>query len=568
VFKLARYLKPYKKEFILGPLFKLLEAIFELLLPTIMALMINDGVNRHDPSFVFRAGGLMAAMAVLGFLSALVCQYFAARASQGFGTELRNDLFSRIQALSVAQLDAFGTQTLTNRLTNDVNTLQLSVAMLIRLVVRAPFICVGAIVMAMILNLRLSLILIASAPVFVAIIWIIMSRSSPLYRAYQKKLDSISVVVRENLSGVRVIRAFAKTADEKRRFDAANDDLTGTALLVGRVSALMNPLTTVAVNAGILAILWVGGSMVADGTLMQGQIIAFVNYVTQTLLALIVVSNLVIIFTRASASGKRVIEILEAVPDMPNRDGEAPRFAADSPAIEFENVSFGYGGGTALRGLSLSIGRGETLGIIGGTGAGKSTLVSLAARFYDPTEGEIRIDGVPVRDIPDGALRAKVGLAPQKAVLFTGTIAENIRFGKPGASDEEVAEAAHIAQASEFIGKLPLGYETPMERGGVNFSGGQKQRINLARALVSKPEILLLDDVSSALDYSTDAAMRRALKAARAGLTTIIVSQRAASIRDADRILVLDNGAVAGIGGHDELVRSCAAYRDIIESQA
>jgi ATP-binding cassette subfamily B protein len=571
VLRLGRYLESYKKECILGPLFKLLEAIFELLLPTIMALMINNGVNRHDGAYVLKAGGLMAGMAACGFLSALVCQYFASRASQGFGTVLRNDLFARISALSISQLDGFGTQSLTNRITNDVNTLQVGVAMLIRLVIRAPFICIGAIIMAMMLNLSLSLVLIASMPVFVAIIWFIARKSSPLYRAYQRKLDSIAIIVRENLSGIRVIRAFAKAEGEKRRFDTANDELTDTALVVGRVSALLNPATTLVVNAGILAILWAGSKMVGQGSLMQGQIIAFVNYIMQLLLALIVVSNLVVVFSKASASAGRVSEILETVPDMPPVTSLSGKARAEAPAIEFEGLGFGYGGGTALHGITLRIERGETAGVIGGTGSGKSTLVHLVARFYDATEGEIRIDGVPIRDIPDRELRAKVGIAPQRAVLFTGTIAENLRLGAAGKSDisdAELVAAARIAQADEFIAKLPAGYRTPVERGGANFSGGQRQRLGVARAIVGKPEILLLDDASSALDYSTDAAMRRSLRMARAGQTTVIVSQRAAAIRDADRIIVLDKGLVVGIGSHEELMNDCRTYRDIIASQA
>ena len=571
--KLARYLGAYKKECVLGPLFKLLEAIFELLLPTIMAAMIDNGVNRGDKDYVLKTGGLMIAMALCGFVSALVCQYFAARASQGFGTALRNDLFARISSLSIAQLDIFGTQSLTNRITNDVNALQIGVAMLIRLVIRAPFICIGAIVMAMLLNMKMALVLIASVPVFILIIVLIARASAPLYRSYQKKLDFLAVIVRENLSGVRVIRAFATTGKEKRRFDSSNDALADTALSVGRVSALLNPATTLAVNAGILAILWMGGKMVGRGEIMQGQVIAFVNYIMQLLLALIVVSNLVVVFSKASASAARVNELLETETEIGRIEAayDSPTASAEAPAIEFARVSFGYDGGMALRDIELRVERGESVGIIGGTGSGKSTLLGLVARFYDATSGELRIDGAPIRCISDAELRAKVGIAPQRALLFSATIAENIAMGAAGrieATDKDLATAARIAQAQEFIAKLPAGFQTRVERGGSNFSGGQRQRLGVARAILGNPEILLLDDASSALDYSTDAAMRAALRETRRGLTTVIVSQRASSIRDADRIVVLDKGSIVGQGSHEKLMNDCPAYRDIIASQA
>jgi ATP-binding cassette subfamily B protein len=574
VFKLKGYLSAYKKELVFGPLAKLLEAIFELLLPTIMAAMIDRGVGLHDRAYVLKSGGLMVAMALLGFASALVCQYLASRTSQGFGTALRNDLFSHVTSLSLERLDAYGTQTLTNRLTSDVNNLQTAVAMLIRLVIRAPFIFIGAMVMAMSLNLRLSLVILATAPLLTLVIVLVTKASAPLYAAYQRKLDGLSVVTRDNLSGVRVIRAFARRRDEERRFGAVNEDLTGTALSVGRISALLNPLTSLLVNAAILAILLWGGRMVGEGSLMKGEIIAFVNYITQMLLALIVVSNLVILFTKASASAARVNELLalpaeEGVPpNAPSGAAGGKAMEAGKRAIEFEGVSFGYGGGMALDNISFSMDWGETLGIIGGTGSGKSTLLSLIAGFYGPTAGRILVAGRPVADYSAEELAALVGIALQRSILFTATVAENIALGSPGAGEAEVRAAAVTAQADDFISRLPQGYSSLVERGGVNFSGGQRQRINVARAIVKKPAILLLDDVSSALDYSTDAALRAALRAERREGATVIVSQRVSAITDADRILVLDGGKLVGEGRHEELAANCAAYRDILASQA
>ncbi|MFT8888832.1 MAG: ABC transporter ATP-binding protein [Ethanoligenens sp.] len=568
MWKLVHYLKPYRKECILGPLFKLFEAIFELLLPTLMVLVVNNGVGRHDRAYVLHIGLLMVIMAICGCASAFTCQFFAARASQGFGTVLRNDLFRHVSSLSLRQLDAYGTETLTNRLTNDVNTLQAGVAMAIRLLVRSPFICIGAIVMALILNWKLALILIFATPLFALLLFVFTKLSTPLYRVYQKGLDHVAVVVRENLAGVRVIRAFAKVPQEKRRFSESNDSLTATALRLGGISALLNPLTTLVVDAAILFVLWFGGRMVGHGTLMKGEIIAFVNYITYILIALIALSNLIILFTRCAASGRRVTELFDCQPDMEQAEGKVSARDEHAPAVVFDHVDFGYGGGKALEDINLEIQRGQTVGVIGGTGSGKSTFVSLIARFYDVTKGEIRLGGVPIRQLPDMDLRRNVCIAPQKTVLLTGTIADNIRVGRQDATDEQVKEAAKIAQAAEFIEKLPGGYTARVERGGTNFSGGQRQRIGVARAVLADADILILDDASSALDYSTDARMRGALRRARAGRTTILVSQRAASIQDADRILVLDNGRVAGFGTHESLQKECPAYRDILATQA
>lgn len=570
MFKLAVFLKPYRKEVILGPVFKLLEAILELLLPTIVALIVNNGIGRHDSAYVYRMGGLMVLMSLLGFSCSMVCQYYAARASQGFGTSLRNKMFKHISALSYAELDTFGTPSLINRITNDVNQLQLAVAMLIRLVIRAPFICIGAIIMSMILDFRLSLILLAATPVIGVILYFIITRSSPLYRKYQQKLDHLALVLSENLSGIRVIRAFAKSRSEKQRFDAASEDLTATAIRVARISAWLGPMTTLVVNAAIIAILWAGGIHIDAGRLSQGEIIAFINYVTQILLALIVVSNLVIIFTKASSSANRVNEVLgteASVPDTGNHS--LPRTGQQAPAITFEHVSFGYNttGELALHDISVAINRGETVGLIGSTGSGKSTFVNLIPRFYDAVEGEIRVDGVNVRDYGLEQLRRKIGIVPQKATLFSGTIADNIRWGKQDASQKELVEAASVAQAEEFIQKLPEGLATPVARGGLNLSGGQKQRLTIARAVAMRPQILILDDSASALDFATDAALRRALKESSGEMTVLLVSQRVSTVRQADVIIVFDEGRIAGIGTHEALLESCGVYQDICGSQ-
>ncbi|OKP88908.1 ABC transporter ATP-binding protein [Paenibacillus sp. P32E] len=570
MFKIAVFLKPYRKEVTLGPIFKLLEAILELLLPTIVALIVNNGIGRHDSAYVYRMGGLMVLMSLLGFGCSMVCQYYAARASQGFGTSLRNKMFKHISALSYAELDTFGTPSLINRITNDVNQLQLAVAMLIRLVIRAPFICIGAIIMSMILDFRLSLILLAATPVFGVILYFIITRSSPLYRKYQQKLDHLALVLSENLSGIRVIRAFARSRSEKQRFNAASEDLTTTAIRVARISAWLGPMTTLVVNAAIIAILWAGGIHIDAGRLSQGEIIAFINYVTQILLALIVVSNLVIIFTKASSSANRVNEVLDTVASVVDigNQGLTPA-EKQAPAIAFEHVSFGYNttGELALHDISVTIQRGETVGLIGSTGSGKSTFVNLIPRFYDAVEGEIRVDGVSVKNYGLEELRSKIGIVPQKATLFSGTIADNIRWGRQDASHAELIAAASVAQAEEFIQKLPEGLDTPVARGGLNLSGGQKQRLAIARAVVMRPQILILDDSASALDFATDAALRRALKESSGETTVLLVSQRVSTVRQADQIIVFDEGRIAGVGTHEALLQSCGVYQEICQSQ-
>ncbi len=571
MFRLARFLKAYKKQVILGPIFKLTEAIFELIVPLVMANIIDVGIYHRDESHVLWMGALMIGLGVVGLACALICQYFASIASQGFGTTLRNRLFSHINSFSHAEIDRFGTPSLITRLTNDVNQLQYAVAMLIRLVVRAPFLAIGAMVMAISIDAKLAIILLVAMPLIVLALYVIMSRTVPLYRIIQKKLDKISLVSRENLAGVRVIRAFSKQETEKRRFRDASEDLARTSIRVGKISALLNPVTFVIMNLGIVAIVWFGGYRVQEGGMTQGEIIAFVNYMTQILLALIVVANLVITFTKAAASAVRVNEVLDTQPSVKEENSEeiSVDIGPDTPKIQFEGVTFRYEQAeeASLEGISLRIMPGQTVGIIGGTGSGKSTLVNLIPRLYDTQQGKVLVDGVDVKQYSFQQLRHKIGVVPQRAVLFAGTIAENMRWGKRDATEEEIKRALVIAQAWDFVEKLPGGLQAPVTQEGKNFSGGQRQRLTIARALVGRPDILILDDSSSALDFATDAALRRALRKETQGMTVLIVSQRASTIRDADQIVVLDDGQAVGIGTHQQLMESCEVYQEICLSQ-
>ena len=569
MFKLAKkYLGGFKKELIVGPAAKLTEAIFELIVPLIMADIIDVGINGGaGKPYIYRMGGIMILMGALGLCCALVCQYLASRDSQGVGTVVRNDLFRHIGSLSHAELDRFGTPSLITRVTNDVNQVQSAVAMLIRLVVRAPFLVIGAAVMAMTIDLKLSLVFLAVMPLVAAVLYFIMFRSVPLYRVIQKKLDKISLITRESLSGARVIRAFSGEAAEEKRFRDANDDFADTSMRVGRLSALLNPLTYAIMNLAIAAIVWFGGFRVDSGALTQGQVIAFVNYMTQISLALVVVANLVVLFTKAAASSARINEVFETEPSI--KDGAGAAVSEKAPVIEFKDVSFSYseGGDNALENITFSVRKGETVGIIGGTGSGKSTLVSLIPRFYDAEKGSVLINGADVKSYGLTELWQKIGFVPQKAMLFSGTIAENLRWGNENASDEQLQKAAETAQAKEFIDKMPDGFNTHINQGGRNLSGGQKQRLTIARALTGNPEILILDDSASALDFATDAALRKAIAKDTQNMTVLIVSQRATSIRHADKIIVLDDGEAAGIGTHSELLESCSVYREIVMSQ-
>jgi len=569
--KLIPFLKDYKKEFILGPTFKLIEAILELLVPIVMAKIIDIGVSNNDVSYIFKMGGVLILLGATGLVFALICQYFASKASQGVGTVIRNSLFKHINTLSHAELDKIGTPTLITRLTNDVNQVQNGVAMLIRLGSRAPFIIIGSTIMAMTLDLKLSLIFIITAPLISLVIYFVMSKSIPLYKVIQNKLDSISLITRENLEGARVIRAFSKEESEKLRFNAASEDLSTTSINVGKISALLNPITYIIMNLSIVAILWFGGIRVNTGHLSQGEVIAFVNYMTQILLTLIVFAQLVVTLTKASTSANRISEILDVKSTILEKDTINSSITKDSPTplIEFKDVSFSYVDSDkyALSNISLTINENETIGIIGGTGSGKSTLINLIPRFYDPSKGQVLINGIDTKNYSIKDLRNLIGMVPQKAVLFTGTILDNLRWGYKDASISQIKRALDIAQASSFVDSLPNKYETALLQGGQNLSGGQKQRLTIARALVKNPKILILDDSSSALDFSTDANLRKALKEETKGTTVILVSQRASSIKNADKIIVLDNGEVVGIGTHDYLINNCEIYNEICLSQ-
>ncbi len=597
--QLTKFLKPYTKLLIIGPMFKLFEAILELFLPFFMSKVIDIGVANKDKGYILAMGGIMLITAVVGVCFALVCQYSASLVSQGVGTDIRNAMFEHIGTLSNAELDKFGTASLINRITNDINQVQLAVAMLIRLVIRAPFLCIGGLIMAFILDMRLSVIMIIVLPVFVLILFLTMMKTVPLYRTVQKKLDQIALVLRENLSGVRVIRAFARTDYEREKFGMRNREYSDNAIRVGKVSALLNPLTSLVMNFAIGAIIWFGGIQVNLGSMATGEVIAFIGYVTQILAALIVISNLVVIFTKAYACAGRIIEVFETkasitdlerskgiIKNPEESSGEQNKYLKDRNEdiiVEFKDVSMSYQtgirkgkdsterdaekGNPDIEHISFRIKRGETIGIIGGTGSGKSTVVNLIPRFYDVQEGSVCVNGMDVREYSLDILRDKIGIVPQNTVLFTGTITENIRWGKEEATDEEVRAAAEIAQASEFIQALPEGYETLIYRGGVNVSGGQRQRLTIARALVRKPEILILDDSFNALDFVTDAALRKAIKLNTKNMTTFLVSQRASTIRNADQIIVLNEGEIAGIGKHENLLKNCDVYREICQSQ-
>ena len=568
--KLRRFLKGYKKEVIIGPLCKLFEAILELFVPLVMANIIDVGINElHDTGYVLRMGGVLILLAATGLTSALFCQYFASKASQGAGTEIRRALFRHINSLSHAELDRLGTPSLITRITNDTNQVQQNIAMCIRLLTRAPFIIIGSLIMAMSINLRMSLIFFGAALLIALTLYIVMSRSVPLYAAVQKKLDKIGLISRENLSGNRVIRAFSKQNTEKARVDAATEDLTRTSVRVSKLSALLSPITYLVTDCAIIAIVWFGAVNVNAGGMKTGDIVALVSYMTQILLAMVVVANLVILMTKAGASAKRINEVFETKPSVAEINHDYISAKENTPKIEFRNVRFNYSsdGDDELSGISFTVKNGQTVGIIGGTGSGKSTLISLIPRFYDTSDGAVLVDGNDVRDYPFEQLRKKFGIVPQQSVLFSGTIRDNMKWQNPDASDEEINRALQIAQAAEFVDKLPNGLDSRVEQGGKNFSGGQRQRLCIARAIVSQPEILILDDSFSALDFATDAALRNALAENAKGTTILIVTQRCSTIKNADLILVLSDGRLAGQGRHEELFESCEVYRDICLSQ-
>lgn len=569
--RLLPFLKQYRIYVILGPAFKVIEAIFELIVPVVTASMIDNGVRRGDLAYVWKMGGVLLILGIVGLCSTIVCQKMASIASMGFGTAVRSRMYQHINSLSHAELDRLGTPSLITRLTNDVNQLQLAVALLIRLVIRAPFLAIGAVIAALLIDWKLGLILLVATLLIALILYLIMSRSIPFYKKAQRKLDTISQISREGLSGMRVVRAFSQQQHEQQRFARAANEQAKTSVFVGKLTALLNPLTYVVMNLAVIAILWYGGYRVEDGSVTQGNMIAFVNYMTQTLLALIVVANMVVNFTKAAASAARVNEVLATKPQVTSPQPTAPVSpVAGAPKITFSHVSFAYditARQSALHDLTVEIMPGETVGVIGGTGSGKSTVASLIPRFYDATSGSILIDGVDVRQYPLSQLRGQIGVVPQRAVLFSGTIESNLKWGNPNATEEDLARALSIAQAQKFVSALPQGLKTPVRQGGTNFSGGQRQRLTIARALTGCPQILILDDSASALDYATDAKLRAALAGQTQGMTVLIVSQRANSIRQADKIIVLDAGCVMGIGTHQQLVQTCPVYREICLTQ-
>lgn len=579
---LRRFGGKFRRCMVIGPACKLIEVIFDLLTPLVIAQMIDKGIGAHDVNAVVHYGMVLAAMAVIGISFTLVCQKMAALTSQGMGTDIRGALYQHINKLSYAELDRFGTPSLITRITNDVNQVQLAVALGVRMLIRWPFLAVGSMCAALAIDLKLGIIFLICTPAIGLVFWFIMARCIPYYKQLQAKLDRIALICREGLSGARVVRAFVREDHERERFAQAADDQANTAIAVGKLSSILNPVTFLVMNLGVCAILWVGGIQVNVGELTQGQVMAFVNYMTQTLTSIVYVANLVVVFTKASASASRINEVLNCVPSITDEGNQPvalpkPGNAAPVPALSFDHASFSFGAGAAnaVNDVTLELPLGKTLGIIGGTGSGKSTLASLISRLYDASTGSVSVMGSDLRAWPLDQLRHVVATVPQRASLVSGTIRSNLTWRDESATDEELWAALDMAQASEFVRNKQQGLDAPVEAGGKNFSGGQRQRLTIARALVGSPQILIMDDSASALDFKTDAALRHAIRersmrgAAEGGLplTTVIVSQRVSTVRDADMICVLDHGSVAGLGTHDELYTTCQLYREICQSQ-
>lgn len=583
---LRRFGGKFRRYMVIGPACKLIEVIFDLLTPLVIAQMIDKGIGVHDVSAVVHYGMVLAAMAVIGISFTLVCQKMAALTSQGMGTDIRGALYEHINKLSYAELDRFGTPSLITRITNDVNQVQLAVALGVRMLIRWPFLAVGSMCAALAIDLKLGVIFLICTPAIGLVFWFVMARCIPYYKQLQAKLDRIALICREGLSGARVVRAFVREDHERERFAQAADDQAHTAIAVGKLSSILNPVTFLVMNLGVCAILWVGGVQVNVGELTQGQVMAFVNYMTQTLTSIVYVANLVVVFTKASASASRINEVLNCEPSITDENNEPVALpepsdlacgSAPVPALSFDHASFSFGAGAAnaVNDVTLELPLGKTLGIIGGTGSGKSTLVSLIPRLYDASTGSVSVMGADVRTWPLDQLRHVVTTVPQRASLVSGTIRSNLTWRDESATDEELWTALDMAQASEFVRNKPQGLDAPVEAGGKNFSGGQRQRLTIARALVGSPQVLIMDDSASALDFKTDAALRhaireRSMRGADEGglpLTTVIVSQRVSTVRDADIICVLDHGSVAGLGTHDGLYTTCQLYREICQSQ-
>lgn len=568
MFKITEYLKEYKKESIIAPLFKMLEASFELFVPLVMATIVDVGIKNADSGYILRMGVVLLLLAIIGLTCSITAQYFAAKASVGFGKSVRKDLFAHINSLSYTELDEAGTSTLITRMTNDINQLQSGVNMFLRLFLRSPFIVVGAMVMAFTVDVKAALVFVVAIPLLSIVVFGIMFYSIPLYQKVQRALDRVLLMTRENLAGARVIRAFNRQEDEKQDYIEGSERLFAIQTLVGRISAVMNPVTYIIVNAAIIAIIWIGGLQVNVGNLTQGEVIALVNYMSQILVELIKLANLIILLTKAAACSGRVKEVFALTPSVIEHPTGVDLVKSENKVV-FQNVTFTYHGAKepALKDISFTAKAGQTIGIIGGTGSGKSTLINLIPRFYDVSSGEVLVDNVNVKGYSFHQLRDRIGIVPQKAVLFNGTIADNLRWGKEDATKEEMERAIAIAQGSDVIAAKKNGLEEMVLQGGKNFSGGQRQRLTIARALVKEPEILILDDSASALDFATDANLRKALREKTKGMTVFLVSQRASTIKQADQIIVLEDGCMAGIGTHNELMKTCEVYQEIVKSQ-
>ena len=569
--KLLRYLNNYKKESLLGPLFKLLEASFELLVPLVVAAIIDKGIGGGDKGYTVKMCLLLAALGVVGLISSVTAQYFAAKAAVGFVSKVRHVLFGHIQSLSYSDIDSLGTSTLVTRMTSDMNQVQSGVNMTLRLLLRSPFVVFGAMIMAFTVDAKAAMTFVVTIPLLSVVVFGIMLICIPLYRRVQERLDSVLLSTRENLTGVRVIRAFCKEEEETGRFLRRNEMLTEAQKFVGRISALMNPVTLVIIDFSIIVLVYIGALRVDQGMITQGAVVALYNYMSQILVELIKLANLIISVTKSIACGNRIQAVLDMQPSMrfPGEDEAKKGNPQSQYSVEFRHADLRYGhsGENALTDIDFNVKRGETVGIIGGTGSGKSSLVNMIPRFYDSFAGEVLVDGVNVKDYSRQELRGKIGVVPQKAVLFKGTVRDNMRWGNPDASDEEINAAIAVAQAAEVVAGKEGGLDYMIAQGGKNLSGGQRQRLTIARALVKKPEILILDDSASALDFATDAALRKAIREMEGSPTVFIVSQRAASIAHADKIIVLDDGRIAGIGNHDALLKSCEVYREIYNSQ-
>ena len=573
--KLLKYLKDYKLESVMGPLFKMLEASFELFVPLVMANIIDTGIKNADQPYIWKMCGMLILLAAIGLTCSLTAQYFSAKAAVGFGTALRNDLFRHINSLSYREIDTIGTSTLITRMTSDINQVQSGVNLVLRLFLRSPFIVFGAMIMAFQVNVRAALIFVVAIPLLSIVVFGILLISMPLYKKVQKQLDRVLLTTRENLLGARVVRAFNRQQDEMKKFDEENSLLVNSQVFVGKISALMNPITYVIVNGATIILIWTGAWQVEGGIITQGAVVALVNYMSQILVELVKLANLIITISKSLACANRISAVFEETSSIEDKAGAAVLAAnagdaKEQPAkVEFVSMDFAYAGSSenALSQISFQAMRGQTIGIIGGTGSGKSTLVNLIPRFYDATGGRLLVDGVNVKDMPLQALREKIGIVPQKAVLFKGTLRDNIRWGKPDATDEEIYHALEIAQARDFVDSKDEGLDLMIQQGGKNLSGGQKQRLTIARALVRNPEILVLDDSASALDFATDAALRKAIRENTKDMTVFLVSQRATTIKNADQILVLDDGNLVGRGTHKELLDTCEVYREICFSQ-